>query len=180
MNTQKINVIDLEATCWDGPFGSTPDGQRQEIIEIGVAVVDMDKRSIVDNESIYVKNTHSYVSDFCTELTGITAEKLEREGVPYQDAIEKLESQYSSFYRPFVSWGDFDRNQFKRDCEAKDVKYPFLTHLNIKTIDAIEASLSHGRSMDTALNRRGIELEGKHHSGKDDAYNTAKILLDIF
>ena len=33
--------------------------------------------------------------------------------------------------------------------------------------------------MDNLLNKLGLKLEGRHHRGVDDAYNVAKILIDI-
>ncbi|WP_240772268.1 hypothetical protein [Nocardia sp. CS682] len=37
-NTGLLNVVDVEATCWDG---KTPPGAVSEIIEIGLTVVDL-------------------------------------------------------------------------------------------------------------------------------------------
>lgn len=178
----EVLVIDVEATCWDGHFHSdnVPQGQRQEIIEIGIAVVNNIDNSIEETESILVVPTHSEVSEFCTELTGLTEEELARDGLLFKNAINTLRSDFNSWDRPFVSWGDFDRNQFRDDCDAKNVGYPFSTHMNLKTIDSWDAGLKNEKGMKTALNRRDIELEGDHHSGVDDAFNTAKIFLDIF
>ena len=39
MTARLVNVVDVEATCWDG---SPPPGQVSEIIEIGLTVVDLD------------------------------------------------------------------------------------------------------------------------------------------
>src|SRR4051812_272830 len=40
-----LNVIDVEATCWDG---QPPPGQVNEIIEIGLCVVDLDAHERVE------------------------------------------------------------------------------------------------------------------------------------
>ena len=61
-----IIVIDLESTCWEGP---PPEGQASEIIEIGVATVDVASLRRVEKRSILVKPTRSEISDFCTRLT---------------------------------------------------------------------------------------------------------------
>lgn len=178
----EILVIDVEATCWSGHFHSdnSPQGQQQEIIEIGIAVVNRLDQEIEETESILVVPTHSEVSEYCTELTGLTEEELARDGLLYKNAIKKLRNDFKSWNRPFVSWGEFDRRQFRRDCELKNVGFPFSRHLNLKTIDAWDAGLKNEKGLKKALNRRDIELEGDHHSGVDDAYNTAKIFLDIF
>ncbi len=41
MDDGLLNVIDVEATCWDGPTGP---GQVNEIIEIGLTVLDVARR----------------------------------------------------------------------------------------------------------------------------------------
>jgi inhibitor of KinA sporulation pathway (predicted exonuclease) len=73
----KIIVIDLESTCWDGP---PPDGQVSEIIEIGVALVDVASMQREAKQSILIKPVRSQVSDFCTKLTTLTANDLANAG----------------------------------------------------------------------------------------------------
>jgi inhibitor of KinA sporulation pathway (predicted exonuclease) len=80
----KILVVDLEATCWNGPI---PEGMVNEIIEIGVCLLDVNTGEITDNRGIIVKPEHSVVSEFCTELTTITPELVEKEGISLQDAF---------------------------------------------------------------------------------------------
>lgn len=45
-------IIDLEATCWDGPV---PAGQKNEIIEIGICMLDPTTGNITKNQGILVK-----------------------------------------------------------------------------------------------------------------------------
>lgn len=177
-----VNVIDVEATCWDdarASFSRAPEDQRQEIIEIGLAVVSMTDHDVTNTHQIYVHNTDSYISEFCTELTGITQADLHTHGTSFKRACQTLRDMYNSRACPFVSWGDFDRRQFKRDCEAKDVAYPFDRHVNLKTVEAIDARRSE-QPLQTALDKRGLDFEGRPHAAEDDAYNTARLFLDVF
>jgi inhibitor of KinA sporulation pathway (predicted exonuclease) len=64
-----LNVIDVEATCWEG---QPPPGAVSEIIEIGLAVVDLDARERVARHRILVRPARSRLSAFCTGLTGLT------------------------------------------------------------------------------------------------------------
>ena len=59
----KILVIDLESTCWEGP---PPLGQVSEIIEVGLVVVDVATLTRGEKRSILVKPVKSQVSEFCT------------------------------------------------------------------------------------------------------------------
>ena len=45
--TDKIIIIDLEATCWKGQI---PDGEVNEIIEIGLSVLDTVSGEISKNQ----------------------------------------------------------------------------------------------------------------------------------
>ena len=173
-----VNIIDLEATCWEG--AESPEDSRQEIIEIGLAVVSVREKEIQKTESILVEPVQSEVSKFCEELTSLTQERLEEEGISFYKAKKELYENYDSDARPFASWGNFDRRAFKRDCKVKNVGYPFCTHMNVKTLDAWEAELKNEKGLRTAMRRRNLEFEGEHHRGEDDAYNVAKVLLDIF
>jgi inhibitor of KinA sporulation pathway (predicted exonuclease) len=174
-----INVIDLEATCWEN--NDPPIMQRQEIIEIGIAVVHVEKDScqITDQESLLITPCQSQMTDYCTSLTGFTYAELSDKGTTLKEAMDTLRNRFEAWKRPFASWGNFDRNQFQRDCDEKDVGYPFNTHINIKHLDALNHRLKEEKGLKTALNRRGLEFEGEHHSGEDDAYNAAKVLIDI-
>jgi hypothetical protein len=67
----KIIVIDLESTCWEGP---PPEGQVSEIIEIGVVTLDVASLERVEKQSILIKPVKSQISEFCTKLTTLTPE----------------------------------------------------------------------------------------------------------
>lgn len=174
----KILVVDVESTCW---AGAPPQGQVSEIIEIGLCVVNLDKNTIDENRQIYVKPHQSEVSDFCTKLTGITSDTIKQHGVDFAEAVQLLEKTYLSKSRVWLSWGDYDRRQFERTCQQRQLNYPFgPTHINAKTLFAIQQRLEREVGLTQALERLNIPLEGRHHSGVDDAYNIAKIVLSLF
>src|SRR5688500_7460876 len=126
----QILVIDLESTCWDGP---PPEGQVSEIIEVGVATVDVASLRPLDKRSILVKPVKSHVSDFCTRLTTLTADHVKDAGT-LADATKILKKEFKSSDRLWASWGDYDRRQFERVCREFGVGYPFgISHLNVKT-----------------------------------------------
>lgn len=77
----KIIIIDLEATCWQS---TVPAGQENEIIEIGLAVLDAKTGKITQNKGILIKPQRSSVSPFCTELTTITQDVLDQKGISFE------------------------------------------------------------------------------------------------
>lgn len=174
MPFDKIVVVDLEATCWKG---YPPKGQTNQIIEVGVCLLDIKTHEITDSRGILIKPTRSVVSEFCTELTTITQEMLDEEGVSLKDACDILFSDYNSSKRVWASFGDYDRRMFEKDCKAHKLKYPFgKKHINVKTLFALKQKLSKEMGMARGLAHLKIPLEGTHHRGVDDAYNTAKLL----
>ncbi|WP_116020823.1 3'-5' exonuclease [Thermomonospora umbrina] len=170
-----LNVVDVEATCWTG---RPPQGQIHEIIEIGLCVVDLDSRERVARHRILVRPERSRVSPFCTELTGLTQEEVDG-GVPFEEACAILERGHHARSRPWASWGDYDRKQFERQC-VEGVDYPFgARHTNAKAAFSLAFGLSRRLGMAGALEHAGLPLEGRHHSGEDDAWNIGALVLEM-
>ena len=173
MVNNQIIVVDIEATCWK--HNRTPPGQESEIIEIGVCLLDLGDLTIHDKRSVLVRPKNSTVSRFCTELTTLTQEMVEQ-GISFPQACDVLVTDYDSKQRPWLSWGDYDRTMFEKQCTQRNIPYPFTnTHINFKRI----FGNIHGKSMGMAraLRHSGIGLEGTHHRGVDDAYNTARLVV---
>jgi len=173
-----INCVDIETTCWE-PRNTQPPDEIQDIIEIGIVTLDTREANwnIKDKLSILVKPKSSRVSDFCTKLTSITSEMLEKGGVSLHAAIDILRKDYKSKNRTWISWGDFDRKVFESQCKLYNIPYPFgPRHINLKNAYSVLSGLGVELGMDAALDRIGEALEGTHHRGADDAYNIAKVL----
>lgn len=170
----KILIVDVEATCWQGKI---PDGMENEIIEIGICLLDVNSGEISDSRGILVKPEKSVVSPFCTELTTITQEMLDKEGISFKDACNVLRKEYLSQSRPWASFGAYDYNQFQRQCSSTGFPFPFgSSHINVKILFALKRKLVSEQGMAGALAILEIPLEGTHHRGIDDAKNIAKIM----
>ena len=173
----QILVVDIEATCWEG---KTPPDQSTDIIEIGLAALDLASREIVHKRSILVRPERSAVSPFCVELTTLTQELLDAQGVSFKEACAILRREYDAPSRLWASWGDYDRRQFERECREKGVGYPFgSTHLNVKSLFSLLYGWTREVGMAGALDACGLALEGTHHRGVDDAYNIARVLAKL-
>ncbi|MBX4179309.1 3'-5' exonuclease [Streptomyces geysiriensis] len=174
-----LNVIDVEATCW---AGQPPPGAVSEVVEIGLAVVDLVARERVERHRVMVRPTRSRVSAFCTELTGITQAEADA-GMSFADACDTLVRLHGAAVRPWASWGDYDRHQFVRQCAADGVPYPFApaerAHTNAKAVFADAHGLRKRPGMAQALDLAGLPLEGRHHRGVDDAWNIAGLVLGL-
>ncbi len=172
--TDKIIIIDLEATCWQGKI---PEGQENEIIEIGLAILNTKTGEISKNKGILIQPQRSKVSPFCTELTTITQELLEENGISFQNAIAELVEEYKPDLYTWASYGQYDLNMLKKQCKSFGVPYPMGNdHINVKVLFTDVYGLQKPTGMNGALHILNIPLEGTHHRGIDDAKNIAKIL----
>lgn len=196
-----INVVDVEATCWDAAKGSPkPENEETEIIEIGIVELDLRTFARRKKTSYLIKPTRSKVSPFCTELTTITQAMLDEYGITYEQACAHIRGTFRGLQRPWCSWGAYDRDMF--DLEARrrvfagtasitaqqlassgalgwpaDV-YPLSRqHTNMKQVLSLAGGRFDGEfGMAHACSLAGLTLEGTHHRGHDDAWNTAAIV----
>lgn len=173
--TENILIIDLEATCWEN---RPPRGQESEIIEIGVCIMNAKTGKISKNEGILIKPQHSKVSPFCTELTTLTQNMLDSEGIMLDDAFDILRAEYDSEELTWASYGNYDLNMLQNQARRFYVDYPLSDdHINVKTLfGEIHPIIRKSVGMQRALNELGFKLDGTHHRGVDDARNIAKIL----
>lgn len=172
----RILVVDIESTCWKG---NPPPGQENEIIEIGLCLLDIATLHLLENRSILVRPEHSTVGPYCSELTTLTQEKVAG-GISLREACQVLEKDYYSRERIWASFGDYDRLQFERNCRARGIPYPFGSrHINIRCLFAVMHGLSREVRTGEALQMLGLAREGTHHRGGDDAWNVARILAAL-
>jgi inhibitor of KinA sporulation pathway (predicted exonuclease) len=171
-------IVDVEATC--SSDGRVP-RQEMEIIEIGAVIQNSHTFEIVSEFQIFIKPVrHPDLTQFCIELTGITQEQVSNAS-SYAEAIDSMkEWMYEVNDAIFCSWGDYDRKQFLQDCGFHHVAYPFRSsHLNLK----VEFSRTLGNKkklgISEALQHIGLDFDGSHHRGLDDAKNIARIVRRV-
>ena len=172
----KILVVDIEATCWQG---KKPDDQESEIIEIGICELDLKTLKRSNKNGLIIKPENSAVSEFCTELTSLTQNDVDK-GIKLEEACDIIRNDYYSQSYIWSSYGEYDHQMFRKECHIKKVKYPFSNkHIDLKVLFAVLQGLPKPVGMKKALNICKIELEGTHHRGVDDAWNIANILAHM-
>lgn len=176
--TEKVLVIDLEATCWESN-AVKPVEEQNEIIEVGWALLDVPSNALLRTGTILVKPIHSRVSPFCTQLTTITQEMVDTEGVTLKEAFEYLVNELGSKSVSWASYGEYDKHMVRRQCGVFGLEYPFgETHTNVKTMFKELYKRHQGNyGMATAYKAVfGKPIEGTHHRGGDDAKNIGIML----
>jgi inhibitor of KinA sporulation pathway (predicted exonuclease) len=121
------------------------------------------------------------VSPFCTELTTITQDLLDQEGISFLEAIAMLEDEYQPDQYTWASYGQYDLNMLKKQCKLRNVPYPMGSHhINVKEYFSEVKGLTQKVGMNGALDILKIPLEGTHHRGVDDAKNIDKYCMGVF
>ena len=172
-------VLDFEATCDEA---KTP--KPQEIIEFPVLKVNATTMETEATFHTYVQPTaHPTLTPFCTRLTGITQEMVN--GKPSLLEVLNMFDQWMTTENLkdnanicFVTCGDWDlKTMLPGQCEYLERPVPpyFKKWMNIKKAFS-NITGSKAVSMVSMLQKLGLTLEGRHHSGIDDSKNIAKIL----
>ncbi len=170
----KYIILDLEATCWEG----RSEGQN-ETIEIGAVMID--EQGKIESEFVqFIKPLkHPVLSDFCTQLTSI--QQSDVDDAPYfNEAIEKFKTWFGCLDGNYLlcSWGFYDRKQFESDCKLHGLDTSWVEpHISLKHQYREILNLRRAIGMKRALLNEGMELDGTHHRGIDDARNIAKIFV---
>ena len=176
MKTDKLLIVDLEATCSEDNTISRSD---MEIIEIGASLVSLADFAILDDYQLYIRPVVTReLTPFCTRLTAIQQETVDRADI-FSVAIGEYKTWLSSHndVQAWASWGNYDKGQFDLDCQRHGVSglHSNLPHYNIKNLFA-KAVGAKRMGLGRAIKFVKSEFEGRAHSGKDDAMNMARLL----
>jgi 3'-5' exoribonuclease 1 len=169
-------IVDLEATCWEG----IRDYDRMETIEIGaVELLRADEPPSREFSRFVRPVAETQLSGFCQRLTTIRQKDVDR-----ADYFWSVFPEFVDWIgnEPFVlcSWGEYDLTQFRTDCRRHGLTLPasFERHLNLKKAFARLFGVKVS-GMERALAQIGLQLEGTHHRGIDDARNIARLAVLI-
>lgn len=169
MKKSELITYDLEMCCWNDTNGVG------EIIEIGACIVDLDKQAIVHEKNILVRPEKDEVSDFCTQLTGITPRMVYRQGVPLKQALETLNKRFS-FKLPWFAWGD-DLSTLHREFADKGI-YKDLSHFyNVAPLFRLQRFTDRKLGLRELCQEYNIAPEETVHRALPDARSLAKLMI---
>lgn len=156
VKTYRTEMFACGAARRSGPFtGSEPAGERFA--------------------RILVRPTRSTISEFRTELTGLTQCGLHA-GVGFAEARRTPAAEHPTGRHPWAGRGDDDRHRFTRQCRATRTPYPFgRHHTNAKAASPRRTACAADPASRRPWRSAGLPLEGRHHWGEDDAWNIAAL-----
>ncbi|NXS67206.1 ERI2 exoribonuclease, partial [Pandion haliaetus] len=140
---------------------------------------------------------HPILSEFCTELTGITQDQVD-EGVPlniclsqFLKWIQKIQKEKKIIFSTdllsdstseakactFVTWTDWDLGVcLQYECKRKQLRKPDILNSWIDLKATYRAFYNRKpKGLNGALQDLGIAFAGREHSGLDDSRNTARL-----
>ncbi len=179
---------------WECQTEKRRDAPEKEIIEIGAIILEPKYGLEIGRLETFVKPTENpQLSEFCKELTGITQENVDPAS-PLSQVIHTFywwigrtlldhrkvslpEGDFSDVV--FCSWGYFDWNQLKRECERKGLPFSFREFLNVKELEALDAGIKKGKGLSKAMARRKVSRTGSAHRALSDADGVAEILRRV-
>lgn len=175
--SNKILVMDTELTCFDQ--GEEISNHPSEIIQFGMAVINLNSLEIEKVGAYYVTNERVHISDFCARLTGITQSMLYKQGLQLGHVAELLRERWgcSSKKTQVVTWG-CEPQWMRPDFDLKNVEYPFRDNiLDLSGYFRFGKSFKRGLSLIDIANEYGVEVERPIHDAKNDAVTTARLLI---
>ena len=175
----KVQFLDLEMLCW--PDGSCPSDQTKHIIQIGLVEVESETKKITRERKYYIRphNKNFEVSDYCTNLTGITKSVILNEGRYFPEVLNSIKNEFSPSSKVTFAWGS-DYDPIATHCSHYDVSNPWVETgiLDYGLIFRILYNPSKKLPLERALKFAGLKFEGTPHDALVDAKNLAYLYMD--
>lgn len=169
-------VIDLEATTDEGGWPV----EEMEIIEIGACLVNRDGRELDHFQRFVRPQRRPLLTSFCKSLTHIGQADIDvAQPLPLVWAqFERWLGHLPSPLAGWVSWGDYDRQQFVLAWREHGLSSQLaeLPHINLKQRFAKARQLPRPTGLNGALQLAGLHFQGHQHRALEDARNTARLL----
>ncbi len=166
--------LDLEATCaLDNGIARA----ERETIEIGAVMIDGRTHERIAEFQEYIRPVlYTRLTDFCTELTGITQAQVDAAAF-FPHVFARFTAWIAGFEDVFIfSWGHFDKKQLVLDCRRHTIQYNLPDgFLDFKNLFFKKQKLLTRMGLEATLTQVGFKFEGRAHSALSDARNTARL-----
>lgn len=172
-------VIDFEFST--KMFYGSPRAWFPEIIEVGAVLVNADGSPTDEHYSAITKPKFwPKLNDECYGITGISQNDVEN-GIPLEEALNKLQSMAPAKDTWLIAWGDSDRKVLGKVCEKYGISYPFVYENYIDFGFAYQNfnKLQRMASLKSAIEATKVQMVGFQHSALDDAINTVLVMQKL-
>nr|CAG4707971.1 unnamed protein product [Naegleria fowleri] len=181
-------IIDFEATC-DTGLNPTITRDNQEMIEFPFVVVDLSTAEIIHKERYYVKPTMTTsLTPFCVQLTGITDEILQKEGISLEAALQNfhyyIKDTFLNTGKSFCILTDSEwdiKGLLIREAKTKGIFFEpyFRTFYDLRKEYVKCYPYAIVRGLRSMVEQSRIDFIGRHHSGLCDCFTIAEIVKKL-
>ena len=122
---KRFVLFDTEFTAWEGSLENDWErpGEYRELVQIGAIRIDGETLEELDCFSVYIKPVRNpTLSDYFTNLTRITQEKIDEEGVDFRTAAQMFREWIGD--DPCYPWGS-DAEVLEENAELHGAESPF-------------------------------------------------------
>jgi len=177
-----LAVYDTEWTSWEGFHESRWNlaGKDREIIQIGAVKLDVAGgfRELAVFQAFIKPRKHPDLSDYIINLTGITQEQVDREGVPFTEAL----SDFISFAGDsrLISFGG-DHGVIRENCvlHGLDVPGSFDAEFDIRAYLLNRGLIDASWYSSDVPSKLGLELQPSAHDALNDSRAIASVLRHL-
>ncbi len=171
-------IFDLEVTAWPGSARrnwSGP-GEYPEIIQIGAVSLDGDLREIATLDLAVKPRLNPILSDYIIRLTGLSQDRVDREGVDLGEALRRL-SGFAAGSRALLCNGG-DGAWIRRNVELAGIENP----LSPMTFASLSGHFRQAAGRDSHVISSELPevfefpMPGRAHDGLGDARAIAEAL----
>jgi len=182
MPPSHIAILDLEWTSWEGAHArnySYP-GEHREIVQFGVLkLIDDEDLPVIDSMELFVQpRLNPILSDYFSELTGITQAIVDEKGMPFMAALQQLRHFLGDDTESVCSYGR-DGAIVRLNCNYNDIPWPFHNDLFRDVCGLICEYLGvpeHSYYSGELWKAFGFSCPGAAHDALTDCHNVAEAL----
>ena len=184
-------ILDVEATCNQTNLGQKIHLQPcAEVISLSSQIIQGEQ--LISTFHSLVRPVFNNISEFCTELTGISDNMLRVGGADLQHVLERYEKWISHLRMRynmgpndlhFVTFGSWDiLKAIPRNCEHRLIDLPPCLKearkefINIRKQSSILNNTKEPESISEMLKDVAMQFEGREHTSMADVQNIARFL----
>lgn len=180
-------IRDINYLAIDLELNSKRDGTTPRIIQVGVSIGSPVRPNDIQTYSWYL-NPEEPITEFISNLTGITDETIKEKSVPHKVVAEELKTLITEnkCFVNCVVWGGGgegnDATELKDEFNQRNIDFPFFGRriIDVKTFYVFN-QIVNGKSPSGGLRKSmisyGLDFIGKSHRADVDAMNTLRFFF---
>jgi len=166
-------ILDTEFTTWVGAMaaGWVEDWQHREIVQISAVKINTETLEILEKfDQLTKPRINPELSDFFTELTGITQAEVDRDGLSFIAGYDGFKAFVDGDTVHCYGW---DGRVIAENLEMNDAadRIPEITFSNLQPYfgsKGVDASVINSGKLASHF---GVDIEIREHNAMDDVYS---------